>query len=233
VGYFYAIAMGQWPTGLPYLVKSSDATMQAAAAAEASAGEGDAAAQAKAADAWWDASADRSRVDRCAILRHAAQIYAKCDVKSLGLQQKLVERRLDDIRMILPHDEIMISAYIDGDSELHIVPTGIFWRETGKPAKPGKHGGHDDPTYVDNAPWMPKWKQPGSDGPDTSEIFKIPIGRPDYKFSVIAISESRDSTEIQKRTPVTMKTNNNEEVITIPDLEYEARWYTIKLYRGK
>ncbi len=57
---------------------------------------------------------------------------------------------------------IQIQAVVDGQSELVISPTGIFWHHIDH-AKPGNYGENYDlagPTYVDGAGWTPTWTKP-------------------------------------------------------------------------
>ena len=129
--------------------------------------------------------------------------------------------------------EFLVEALIDGDSKLHIKPTGIYW-ENGEAAKPGHHDGQNEPTYVNGKPWQPVWANPDEEkGYDKSDLFALPIGQIDLDFKLVAVTERRGETGIDERSPVTMRTENGEQILLIPDEEDGDRWYTIRLFHKK
>ena len=50
----------------------------------------------------------------------------------------------------------VVEALIDGDSELHLTPKGIFWKQ-GVWNRPGRDENHNYPTYVNDREWVPDW----------------------------------------------------------------------------
>src|SRR5882724_2462196 len=72
-------------------------------------------------------------------------------------------------------NQVTILAYVDGPSDLHVTRQGMYWFN-GINAKPGRHEGHNDPTYVNGTPWFPKWGKPQEDrGVDKSAIYPIKL----------------------------------------------------------
>src|SRR6202034_200007 len=123
---------------------------------------------------------------------------------------------------------------IDGNSQLHITTAGIYWVENGKPFKPGRNDGVNEPTYINGKEWWPKWGNPNEPrGNDKTEMLELPIGSGDFDVEVIAVAKHRDDQGIEKRDPVTIKKVGEEWVVSIPDKQIGARWYTIRLSKVK
>ncbi|MHC4659685.1 MAG: hypothetical protein ACYS83_11015 [Planctomycetota bacterium] len=53
---------------------------------------------------------------------------------------------------------IYVKAYIDGISRLVFRDNTVFWHHL-RWALPGRHGGHNYPTYINEVEWVPKWPQ--------------------------------------------------------------------------
>ncbi len=130
-------------------------------------------------------------------------------------------------------NSIIIEAFIDGDSELHLKEDGIYWVQAASPSKPGKWHGHHEPTFVDGKAWQPVWGKPNVEtGKDRSEGFAIPLKGLGFKLKLLAVADQRGVEQIDQRTPVELSEESGEQIITIPDPETGAKWYTFKLYRG-
>jgi hypothetical protein len=56
-----------------------------------------------------------------------------------------------------PYD-IYVTAYIDGVSNLVFKNNTVYWHHL-KRAPPGRHGGHNYPTYINETEWTPEWPQ--------------------------------------------------------------------------
>ena len=54
---------------------------------------------------------------------------------------------------------LLVEANIDGDSELHLTKSGIYWKELGL-VKPGMANRNHLPTYVNGKAWLPVWGNP-------------------------------------------------------------------------
>lgn len=61
-----------------------------------------------------------------------------------------------------PPNSVVIECLIDGPSELRVNKDGIYWIN-GDNAKPGRHSGQEEPTYVDGKSWRPNWNNPRAD----------------------------------------------------------------------
>lgn len=128
--------------------------------------------------------------------------------------------------------ELVIEALIDGSTTLHVTRDGIYWRTHGV-SKPGRWSGHNEPTYVNGAAWMPKWGKPSQDrGHDRSEPYRVGLGTTDVEFEVLAIGSNRGGTAKEHRVVAT-KQQGNEFVVTITDPEPDARWYRFVVRKRK
>ncbi len=133
----------------------------------------------------------------------------------------------------LPSEEVVIEAWVDGPSALHVRQGSIYW-VNGANAKPGKGSLLNEPTYVNGVAWMPHWKNPKADrGADRSQGFQIPLDTTDLEYELLAVTTERGGTGIEKRTPVTAAKEGGEFVIVIPDPESGARWYKFVLRKPK
>jgi hypothetical protein len=124
---------------------------------------------------------------------------------------------------------ITIKAYVDGPSELHVTPDGVYWIN-GKNAKPGKLDGANFPTYVNGEAWFPLWQNRTHDrGEDKSFPHSLQSPSIDFDFKLISVGYTKDDNEMVKRTPVTYQKEGPEYVVYIPDPEPGAMWYTFVL----
>ncbi len=124
---------------------------------------------------------------------------------------------------------LLIEALVDGDSDLHITPEGIFW-VSGNSSKPGRHLGRNEATYVNGTPWFPDWQSPAATGPDKSAIYPIRLPLENLKnLQLESVGANRGSSGIQKRKPLSMVRQDNEIVIRIPDPEAGSRWYRFRI----
>jgi len=128
--------------------------------------------------------------------------------------------------------EIVVEARIDGNSELWVTPTGIYWKNLDRESKPGRYDGKSEPTYVNGKEWMPEWGKPDQEGgADLSQSYALPIGKADYRFELIAVGSQRGGQGIEERDPVEVRTQEASMVIRIPDHQPGGRWYRFRLYR--
>jgi hypothetical protein len=56
--------------------------------------------------------------------------------------------------------ELRIRAFVDGHSELVLSGTTAHWHQV-KDAVPGRWEGHNEPTFLNGAPWTPSWPSDG------------------------------------------------------------------------
>lgn len=123
------------------------------------------------------------------------------------------------------HGDVTVEALVDGPSALHVTPTSIYW-VNGENAKPGRWLMQNEPTYINGKPWKPKWQLPKmSREDDISDKYAILVGTTNLELELISVTKKRKETGIEERTPITLREEDNEMVITIPDPEPEARWY--------
>lgn len=125
--------------------------------------------------------------------------------------------------------DVIIEAYVDGPSALHVTPTGIQW-ENGENAKPGKHEFHNFPTYVNGKAWMPEWTKPDEPrGCDKSDVYPIPFGTMNLELELLAVGEKRGATGIEERSPISMRMQEGDLLVVVPDPEWGPRWYRFVL----
>ena len=127
---------------------------------------------------------------------------------------------------------IIIEAYIDGDSNLVIIPDqGLQWNEAGTTAfRPGLHDNQNAPTYINDQKWSPAWSDGAQAGPGNSDIFPADIpATGTWAVEVVSISDSRGASGIMDRDPVTIRKFGLNTVVSIPDSQGGACWYKLKL----
>jgi hypothetical protein len=93
VGNFYGIRLGNFEKALPFLSKSSDATMRALAVSEIAQPD-DPDQILKTADGWWALGEKRADWEKINIESHAAQIYASIAVRLSGITATRVQQRI-------------------------------------------------------------------------------------------------------------------------------------------
>lgn len=134
----------------------------------------------------------------------------------------------------LPDDAVLIEALVDGPSELRLKQDGIYWVNGGN-AKPGRHEGREEPTYVNGKSWRPNWKEPRKDrGVDRTATKKVEGLDPAHvEFKLLSVGLFRDSPGIEKRDPISVTTLGNELSILIRDSQGGPRWYRFVLLKKK
>jgi len=126
-------------------------------------------------------------------------------------------------------DTITIQAYIDGPSELHVKKTGIYWTN-GRNAKPGRQDARNEPTYVNDKPWIPHWKKQKDDrGEDKSDTYSVSSRTLEFELELLAVGKKMEDTGIEKRTPIEVRHQGYEYIVKINDPEVGARWYKFVL----
>lgn len=125
--------------------------------------------------------------------------------------------------------ELIIEAFVDGPSTLHVTPDGVYWTN-GNNAKPGRWHRQDEPTYVNGVAWKRVWGKPGEErGPDKSELYPVKLGTVALNFRLIAISQERGQPGKERRTPPIAKRAGDEFTVIIADPESQPRWYKFSL----
>ena len=120
---------------------------------------------------------------------------------------------------------LLIEALIDGDTELWVTPTGISWRSLGV-AKPGRHGGRNEPTWVNGRKWMPIWGKPKEErGFDATRPYAVRVGSINLTLRLLAVGRERGAKGIERRSPVRTQRIGRTLVIMFPDKQAEPRWY--------
>jgi hypothetical protein len=95
VGRHLCFSENNWHEGLPLLAKGTDTILRSLAVREV-ASPTTASAQAALADAWWDYAAKADKVERQAILKHAASWYARSVNGLTGLRREVARKRISD-----------------------------------------------------------------------------------------------------------------------------------------
>ncbi len=124
--------------------------------------------------------------------------------------------------------EFTVEALIDGGSQLHITRDGIYWMVPGGEAKPGKHEGANEGTYVNGSRWKPNWRLEGDRGPDTSDVYPIKTTAPKVTVETVNVSKTRFGRN-ETRTPVVSTVKDDHFVVTIRDPEGGSRWYKLRI----
>lgn len=125
-------------------------------------------------------------------------------------------------------DSFTVEGYVDGNTKLQITKEGIFWDVGRGNAKVGRNAQHKDPCYVNGNRWDPKWSMPGDRGPDTCEIFPLPTKSPFLAAELVSASTERAGTGIS-RSKIITTVDQDQLVIHIPDPEFGAVWYKIRV----
>jgi len=160
---------------------------------------------------------------------HAADDMDRMRAK---LASAKIEKDLADLVPPICLQEIVVEAMIDDNSDLWVTPQGIYWKHTGGFSKPGRHGGRNEPTWVNGKPWMPEWGKPQEPtGNDQSKPLPLPVGKVGFKFELQAVGTEKGCQGIEKRDPIRTRTEGEAFVVTIPDGQGGCRWYRFRLYR--
>lgn len=125
--------------------------------------------------------------------------------------------------------EVVIQALVDGPSELRVTKQGLYW-VNGANAKPGRHEGRNEPTYVNGLAWIPVWQHNEEDrGIDKSDVFALPATTLRLHVDLLAVGEKQEAEEIEIRTPIKVSSDPEEVAITIADPEPGPRWYKFRI----
>lgn len=132
----------------------------------------------------------------------------------------------------IPANSVIIEALIDGPSELRVKKDGIYWINGGN-AKPGRHEGQEEPTYVDGKSWRPNWKNAradrGVDRTATKSVDGLDPTKVDFKL--LSVTMTRDGVGIEKRDEIKVNMLQEELSILIPDSQSGSRWYKLALVK--
>lgn len=131
-----------------------------------------------------------------------------------------------------PPNSVVIEALIDGPSELRVKKDGIYWINGGN-AKPGRHQGQEEPTYVDGKPWRPNWKNSrANNGVDRTATKSVDgIDPKEIGFQLLSVSISREAVGIEQRDKIQVNSIGEELSILIPDSQGGSRWYRFALVK--
>ena len=136
VAVYLAYYKGKWDAALPLFAKVGTEPIKTAAAMEG-ASPTDAKKQMEVGDIWWSISdTERVPLAQKQIRLHAGVWYSKSLPSLTGLEKAKVEKRLSVDDTDSAAYSFVVEAYIDGSSELHLVPSGIYWHNT-RDSKPG------------------------------------------------------------------------------------------------
>lgn len=125
----------------------------------------------------------------------------------------------------------VVEALIDGDSELCVTPKGIYWKSLGV-AKPGRHNGRNEPTFVNGQPWMPQWGRPIEDrGVDQTGLLPLNINTDALTVEVVAVGHTRGEPGKLSRTPTQVRREDGVLAVVIPDKDAGPVWYTLRFSR--
>lgn len=130
----------------------------------------------------------------------------------------------------VPGDEIIIEAYIDDTSELHVLPDLIYWENKSNYAKPGRHSNRSEPTWINGRPWKPHWNRHDEiGGMDMSSQYGLTLEPAHYGVELVAVGSSRRAEGIERGTIQACR-DGSSLIVRFEDLDYGPRWYRIRLY---
>ena len=171
---------------------------------------------------------------RVSALRRAKAYYNRFSAlhtkeDTIALRVKMGLKQVDEALKIADPPpyvrEILIEARIDGDTELWVTSKGIFWKN-GRWIKPG-------PIWVNGKSCVPEWGRPGEKRiPDTSKVYPMRIGKLDFRLRLLAVGETRKAEGIETRSPIRLRRQRANLIVSIPDEEPGARWYRFRLSRA-
>lgn len=122
VGAYCCSVQGQWEQGLPYLMRSSNAAVKDAAAAQQGLeGDTDPTMLAEIADKWWDVAPALPPAYRSSILQHASFLYERAEPNLTGLEQEAAKKRMESI-----HHE---TGPAPAATKSYSVPSSESWTE--------------------------------------------------------------------------------------------------------
>jgi hypothetical protein len=129
--------------------------------------------------------------------------------------------------------DIVVEALIDGDSEFWVTPKGVYWKSLGV-GKPGRHQDRNEPTWINGKSWMPEWGKPSEyRGRDETKPLPLPVGTTNFRLELQAVGGEKGCQGIQNRDPVTLRSEGENQVVSIPDSQRDSRWYRFRLYRSE
>jgi hypothetical protein len=234
-GKFLCFMKGQWARGLPLLVSGQEPGLKHLAQEEISRPK-DPLHIVQLADQWVALSRHERGLVAAHIREHALRLYRQAIDSKDESAKRRAERPVAEIESAgpvapQPLEQFVVEALIDGQSELHITPRGIYWFQRNGAAKPGRHGGGNEPTFIDGRPWMPQWQNPRQEmNQDRTALLPMPIGPLDFDVQVLAVGEHRGDPGLEQRDPVTIRAQHLEQVISIPDTQIDARWYRVRVF---
>lgn len=131
-----------------------------------------------------------------------------------------------------------IEVLVDGYSEVRVTPEGVYLVSKGA-SKPGRHGGRNEPCYINGKAWTPVWGKNDEDGGhDESEVHKVVLDPPgttplgmDWKFKMLGVGHKRGAATIAERDAVSTRGKRKEFTVDIPDTHAGSAWYRFELTR--
>jgi len=131
-----------------------------------------------------------------------------------------------------------IEVLVDGYSEVRVTPEGVYLVSKGA-SKPGRHGGRNEPTYINGKAWTPVWgkndENAGHDETKPYELAMNPPGTPapgmDWKFKLLGVGTQRGAATIAERDVVSTRSKRKEFTVDIPDTQTGSSWYRFELTR--
>ncbi len=127
---------------------------------------------------------------------------------------------------------LTVEALIDGSDEFHVTDDGVYWVSYSA-AKPGRHNGQDEPTYLNGEEWKPRWEDNRKDrGRDASATKRFEMLPDLLQYELLAIGTHAGAKGIENRSPISNRYDEDDEryIVNIPDGEGSSRWYRFRLY---
>jgi len=120
-----------------------------------------------------------------------------------------------------------IKAYIDGSCTLVLKNGSACWHNH-RGAVPGRHGGHNYPTYINGKSWRPKWPENRRDGEVQSETLRThSLEVPPAAKTAKIISRAKGARDRRGRRIVDAEVAFGVLKIHFRDMGHGASWYDI------
>ncbi len=120
--------------------------------------------------------------------------------------------------------DFSVRAFVDGTSELVVRDGRVHWHHLQSSA-PGRGGGHNEPTYIDGAPWVPEWPARNENTSCHCESSNSPIALSDDASrgpATVTCAEARGTVRV---TAQPTEANGRETRITFEDPAAGPSWY--------
>ncbi|MCX5655693.1 MAG: hypothetical protein NTY65_13725, partial [Planctomycetota bacterium] len=81
--------------------------------------------------------------------------------------------------------------------------------------------------------WMPQWGRPEQErGQDETKPLLLLVGKATFKLELQAVGTEKGCKGIENRDPPILRSEGENQVVSIPDRQFGSSWYRFRLYRS-